>query len=115
MAGAKKQPALGVSADGLTWTGHVYESMFGAYIGVQTMRCHAPSECEGRGACVIHRPSPHRMRDWRLAFRSDVYLMERTCEHGVGHPDPDDLTYQMTQGNEAAKFHGCDGCCRSGS
>lgn len=29
---------------------------------------------------------------------------ERTCPHGVGHPDPDDVL------NED-KVHGCDGCC----
>jgi hypothetical protein len=30
-------------------------------------------------------------------------MMERTCRHGVGHPDPDDLNPDT--------IHGCDGCC----
>lgn len=64
---------------------------------------HDPIGCEGR-PCVIHHPSDHHMRSWPLHWRDDRYLMERICEHGVGHPDPDD---RNTDG-----IHGCDGCCR---
>ena len=70
---------------------------------------HAEAEC--RGPCVLHRPSGHHMREWRLLWRWDRHVFERTCEHGVGHPDPDDryvgLPHPGSQG-----VHGCDGCCR---
>jgi hypothetical protein len=32
--------------------------------------------------------------------------MERICEHGIGHPDPDQIMR-----DEAGWVHGCDGCC----
>lgn len=63
---------------------------------------HSESQCAGR-ACCIHNPSDHHMREWPQNFRSDRYMMERICSHGVGHPDPDD-----TSGDSV---HGCDGCC----
>jgi hypothetical protein len=40
-------------------------------------------------------------------WRSDRGLMERLCEHGVGHPDPDEINLGL--GGRAV--HGCDGCC----
>lgn len=36
--------------------------------------------------------------------------MERTCPHGVGHPDPDDAAYRASQGDTDCT-HGCDWCC----
>jgi hypothetical protein len=107
------EPVLGVSADGLTWTGHVYEPIFGSYVGVVTIRCHDPRNCAGQSGCAIHRPSEHHMRDWRLSFRADKYCMERQCEHGKGHPDPDDLAYHISRGQGDVGIHGCDGCCRA--
>lgn len=72
---------------------------------------HPPEKCAGR-ACVIHAPSEHHMRDWPLNWRADRYLMERMCEHGVGHPDPDDVAYQKIARPEAAAgMHSCDLCC----
>lgn len=71
---------------------------------------HNPLSCEGR-PCVIHAPSDHHMKDWPQAWRDDVYLMERTCEHGIGHPDPDDVAYQLSEMNRDMSVHGCDGCC----
>ena len=65
---------------------------------------HPSSKCAGR-PCTLHNRSAHHMRGWPQYWRDDAQLMERTCSHGVGHPDPDDLkapTYR----------HGCDGCCR---
>jgi hypothetical protein len=66
---------------------------------------HDKDKCSGR-ACVIHNPSDHHMRDWLLNWRDDIKVMERICEHGVGHPDPDHLAYVKGPG-----MHGCDGCC----
>ena len=71
---------------------------------------HDPSECAGRG-CVIHHPSQHHIRSWPLNWRQDLRAMERICRHGIGHPDPDDLAWQVSQGRSHAGVHSCDGCC----
>lgn len=87
------------------------EPMFGAYVGEVTLtNIHDPAQCVGE-ACVIHNPSDHHMKDWPLHWRADRRLMERTCEHGQGHPDPDDLAYHVRNGNDWQGNHGCDGCC----
>lgn len=76
---------------------------------------HSPEQCAGQPSCVIHNPSDHHMKTWPLDWRGDRYLMERVCEHGVGHPDPDHIEHiRRTKGDKAAKnqrVHGCDGCC----
>lgn len=51
------------------------------------------------------------MDDLPTSFRSDNGMMERVCEHGIGHPDPDYVKYMARQGNNWAGTHGCDGCC----
>lgn len=77
---------------------------------------HARSRCEG-DACCIHNPSEHVMSDWPFHWRNDRQLMERTCPHGIGHPDPDDIAYKVRAMGErmaaAEAVHGCDGCCQS--
>ena len=85
--------------------------------GQQVMNVHPAGACEGR-PCPIHRPSVHHMRDWPTAFRDNTpsrTLIERVCDHGVHHPDPDHLRYVAeTLGPEAAVIearHECDGCC----
>lgn len=75
----------------------------------QVLRTHRIDECEGR-PCCIHGPSQHRMRDWMRWWRSDRGIMERICEHGVGHPDPDDVVFHASAGRDIG-VHGCDGCC----
>lgn len=87
------------------------EPIFGFQQGPGVMKTHPAEKCAGR-ACVIHAPSDHKMKDWPLNWRADTYLMERTCPHGVGHPDPDDLEYHKSNGQEWKAVHGCDGCCR---
>jgi len=67
------------------------------------IRVHPRSKCEGQ-VCTIHNPSDHYAKDWPQHFRLDRGIMERMCPHGVGHPDPDDVTDDTT--------HGCDGCCK---
>lgn len=78
------------------------------------LSAHDPADCEA--PCPIHAPSEHHMRDWPMHWRSDRYLMERICPHGIGHPDPDHLArVERLRGKEAAdgqSVHGCDGCCR---
>ncbi len=64
--------------------------------------------------CVIHAPSDHNMRDFPTFWRYDAYKMERTCPHGIGHPDPDDLRYRNGIDPKNASvngIHGCDNCC----
>lgn len=65
---------------------------------------------ECRDGCAIHAPSYHHMRTWPQVMRSST-LIERTCPHGVGHPDPDSLKYFKANGQSHMAVHGCDGCC----
>lgn len=77
-------------------------------------------DCVQNGCC-IHNPSSHPLTGaplvWRTAGMFDIKPshMERICEHGVGHPDPDSLRYLLRTGNESLAMtlgiHGCDGCC----
>lgn len=60
---------------------------------------HSPDTCAGE-QCCIHNPSAHHMVEWTQNYRG---IMERLCEHNVGHPDPDDPSTDTV--------HGCDGCC----
>lgn len=71
--------------------------------------CHDSDQCWGE-VCSLHNRTAHHMRKYRQHWRGDRYLMERICEHGVGHPDPDD--YTIMSRSPGAGVHGCDGCCR---
>lgn len=75
------------------------------------LKTHDESKCRGQ-FCVIHNPSNHHMRTWPLNWRSDKGVMERICEHGIGHPDPDCAAHNIRMGNETLNIHGCDGCCQ---
>lgn len=85
----------------------------------QKLLVHTKENCKGVN-CVIHNPSAHCMREFPTHWRSDRCLMERICPHGIGHPDPDDLSYKAlifgktAAGKQQLKYesiHGCDGCC----
>jgi len=93
----------------LTATGPV----FGEVQGVQPFWTHARNVCQGHGErpCVLHNPTDHHMREWPTLWRADRALMERTCSHGVGHPDPDDLWWHEQNERGWQAVHGCDGCC----
>lgn len=79
------------------------------------MQVHDTTTCAGQ-TCCIHNPTAHHMVDWPQLWRADRYLMERTCTHGIGHPDPDHMAHiKATRGEGLAwgqGVHGCDGCCR---
>lgn len=83
--------------------------------GGERVIAHDLEKCSGQEACCIHKPSQHHMRNWPQHWRNDTRVMERLCEHGVGHPDPDHLTYQRQflrlDEREWDSIHGCDGCC----
>lgn len=100
----KSLPSKGFKVD------NIAEPQFGMQLGPGFISTHDPSNCSGR-YCVIHNPSAHHMRSWPTNWRADRQLMERTCTHGIGHPDPDDLAFQITQGRGWQANHGCDGCC----
>lgn len=76
----------------------------------QLSNIHPFSACKGR-TCVIHTPTNHHMRDWYLHWRSDRAIFERICEHGIGHPDPDQFAFWDETYQSARSVHGCDGCC----
>ncbi len=73
--------------------------------GGERIWAHRRRDCIG-SPCPIHYRTDHHMRGWRQHWRADRSLMERTCPHGIGHPDPDQ---RLTDGG----VHGCDGCCRT--
>lgn len=73
---------------------------------------HDPERCAGQ-YCCIHNPSDHHMKEWDQEWREDDYKMERVCKHGIGHPDPDHVSYMLRIGasSQCDLVHGCDGCC----
>jgi hypothetical protein len=99
--------------DDVLWMGPATGPNWGEALGQTVLKnVHSPRLCAGRH-CVLHNPSNHHMVTWPTMFRSDVQFryMERTCEHGVGHPDPDDIAYFWTSYKIDISIHGCDGCC----
>jgi len=90
---------------------NVAEPVFGIQVGKRGIRIHGPSKCEGR-PCPFHNPSDHALKDALINVRMDRNaLVERICEHGVGHPDPDSVAYFEQLGQTMVGIHGCDGCC----
>lgn len=69
---------------------------------------HDSFACRGR-YCTIHNRSNHPMRHLPQLWRNDKGIMERVCEHGIGHPDPDEY---MLAVDDSFSLHGCDGCCQ---
>lgn len=75
-------------------------------------KVHEATDCIGP-VCSLHNRSDHPMRNFPQHWRSDRFMMERICPHGIGHPDPDDPKISMApQGEKNYELmHGCDGCC----
>ncbi len=76
---------------------------------------HGKAQCSGDNCC-IHNPSDHVLKDAPYWWRGDLGLMERLCEHGIGHPDPDSLAHIRREGGDPEEgfgIHACDGCCRA--
>lgn len=78
--------------------------------GIPLRNVHEEIECMGR-TCIIHSPTDHHMRSWPLHWRDDRKIFERICEHGIGHPDPDQFDYWDSIGGIEEGVHGCDSCC----
>ena len=94
----------------------------GRFLG-EGVAYHSEAFCQdGDYPCAVHSPSPsNRLATWDFVVRLDKYgLMERFCEHGVGHTDPDSLAWCHRHFDDrfgsknvrALGLHGCDGCCR---
>lgn len=83
--------------------------IIGMYTGPPLV-VHEVSKCAGH-FCCIHRPSRHPLATAPLNWRGPDIGMERICEHGIGHPDPDDLAHRESAGLTPHGIHGCDGCC----
>ncbi len=75
----------------------------------QHVMVHTADKCAGHHCC-IHNPSDNHMKGWPTHWRQDRGMMERLCEHAVGHPDFDDSRYHAD--DTSFSIHGCDGCCR---
>ena len=75
------------------------------------MYCHDYGTCVEE-YCTLHQRSNHGMRKYPQHWRGDRGIMERICDHGVGHPDPDE--YRVLNGLDDG-IHGCDGCCQDGT
>lgn len=77
--------------------------------GGERIRAHLKRDC-GTGPCPIHKRTDHSMRHLPQHWRGDRKIMERTCRHGVGHPDPDEPMLLVDYWNGV---HGCcgEGCC----
>ena len=71
-----------------------------------TLIVHEADRCMGE-YCTVHNKSDHSMRSFPQHWRGDRGIMERTCPHGVGHPDPD----SPWPANSSEWVHGCDFCC----
>lgn len=81
---------------------------YGRYLKLVT---HTPDKCEGRPCAIHNRPSDHPLKDAPMYWRVDRGILERICDHGVGHPDADSANYLESIGKNYENVHGCDGCC----
>lgn len=89
----------------------VAKGVLGIQIGKAWLRIHGAERCKGQ-PCPFHNPSDHALSGAPMNVRMDRNaLVERMCEHGVGHPDPDSVDYFETVGKTGMGIHGCDGCC----
>lgn len=78
---------------------------------IELINVHPMDNCAG-SACVVHNPTDHHMRRFRLLWRGDRKIFERICPHGIGHPDPDQFDFWRKADRLYEGVHGCDGCCQ---
>ena len=79
----------------------------------QVIWAHDSSQCAQDSVCSIHNPSAAAEAIGVRHWRNDRKMMERICTHGIGHPDPDQVSYWKSVGLDTFTLgvHGCDGCC----
>lgn len=77
---------------------------------------HSEDQCRDQGyPCCVHSPSDHPLRGKPLVLRIDltVPLMERLCNCGFRHPDPDSVAYLLRVRGQDYSVHTClCRCCR---
>lgn len=83
-------------------------------------KVHKAAVCDGDN-CAIHNPSDHPLKAAKIKIRGahpfDAFglkpygFVERFCEHGIGHSDPDSVAFFAKNGSHGLGVHGCDGCC----
>lgn len=63
--------------------------------------------------CFIHRPTRHHMREWPIEFDRQLGRFTRVCEHGVCHPDPDQIDFWVRTRQDHKIGHTCcpRACC----
>jgi len=92
-----------------------YEPRGSARLIGRLYNVHDPASCEGRGCAIHNHPSDHPLKGAPLNWRTDRGILERICEHGVGHDDHDAVEFQMSKTEANIRnyigTHGCDGCC----
>lgn len=77
---------------------------------IDGIKVHDKAVCEP--PCPFHAPSDHPLNEAKIHIRVDkAFLVERICEHGIGHDDPDSVAFMKRHGQSWAGVHGCDGCC----
>lgn len=78
------------------------------------LRTHGSDQCAGN-FCAMHNPSDHPLRDAVMKWDGNRNLMVRFCEHGIWHPDADDLAFKHrscgARWASMCEIHKCDGCC----
>lgn len=79
--------------------------------GLNLVNVHSTSACDGRGCGIHDHPSDHPLKDAAMNWRIDRQILERICDHGIGHPDHDSAKYLESIGKGYENVHGCDGCC----
>ena len=75
---------------------------------------HLPQDCADHPCAIHNTPSDHPLKDAKLNWRGDKAVLERICEHGIGHDDIDAVNWHrsLNTGDWRGKgIHGCDGCC----
>lgn len=73
---------------------------------------HSTKDCIGDHPCAVHNnASIHALCQAPMLWREDRNILERICEHGIGHPDYDSANYLESIGQGYQNVHGCDGCC----
>lgn len=75
---------------------------------------HSEVDCEGR-PCCIHHPSNHPLKDADQIWSDFGKKMIRVCQHGIFHPDVDDIQFRAKSMDDQQllgyTLHTCDGCC----
>lgn len=63
--------------------------------------------------CIFHNPSDHHMLKWPTRIQMTAGLIDRICEHRIGHPDPDSMGYFLRRDGIDLGMHPCcpEQCC----